>query len=214
MRVRVVLAVGLALTAILFAWEMSGSASRTDGSDHGSPRVFSASVPGGKTVCQPVDSLPADVRFARVVAGTDGQLVPAMRLRFINAAGASVAEGKSGAGNLQGYVTFPLARRPQAGSAVEFCLRVYGSTTVRLAGQYHQITSRSEVVNGVPRPGIVSLQYARAGGETWWQYLPALSRRFDLGKVGLFGMWTLAAMALLLLVVWIAAVGLLDRELR
>ena len=176
--------------------------------------MFSASVPGGETVCQPVDSLPADVRFVRVVAGTDGQLVPAMRLRFINAAGASVAEGKSGAGNLQGYVTFPLTRGPQAGSAVEVCLHVYGATRVRLAGQYHQINPGSEVVNGQPRRGIVSLQYAPGGGETWWQYLPALSRRFDLGKVGLFGTWTLAVMGLLLLVVWIVAVRLLDRELR
>ncbi len=40
-----------------------------------------------------------------------------------------------------------------------------------------------------------------------------LDERFGLGKASLFGDWTLPAMALALLGVWIAAVRLLAKEL-
>jgi hypothetical protein len=55
--------------------------------------------------------------------------------------------------------------------------------------------------------------YFRQGGETWWQLLPTLTRRFGLGKASLFGDWTLPAVALLLLVVWIGTARLVVREL-
>jgi hypothetical protein len=68
-------------------------------------------------------------------------------------------------------------------------------------------------VDGKPQPGRIDVVYLRPGRESWWQLLPTLDQRFGLGKASFFGGWTLPALALALLCVWIAAARLLAEGL-
>lgn len=213
MKVRVVLAVGVILTVAVFAWEMSGAAPRTAGSNHLSPVVLAASVPGEGVLCQPVGPLPRDAARVRMLVVNHGP-PPTLGAVFTDAAGAIVAAGKAQAGALPGDVTIALHRTPGARPAANFCLYVGGSTAIDLGGERGPINPSSERVNGKPQAGDISLIYLRRGSETWWDLLPVLLRRFGLGKASIFGTWTLPAVAALLLCVWVATVRLLARELR
>jgi hypothetical protein len=213
--VRVRLVLGLALLAVAGALvlDASGSASRTAGSDHNGAVVFSATVPGGGEVCQPVAPPPNDTAQVQVLIGTNGGPVPDLSLRLLDAARREAAAGHLPAGAREGYVTIPLRRVRAAPAATRACLRIGGSSKVLLGGEGGPVSSTSEVVDGSQQPGRISLLYLRAGSETWWQLLPTLARRFGLGKASFFGAWTLPLAALLLLGVWVSAVRLLLREL-
>ncbi len=224
---------GLAVALVLgvLVLEMSGSAPRGAGSDHISPAVFAATVPGGGTVCQPIAPLPRDAAAAQLLIGTYGHPVPALRLRFTGTGGVTVAQGALAAGAHEGTVTIPIHRvaagagagngagagggaGASTGEAGSFCLSLGGHGSFVLGGEGGGIGASSEAVNGVQQPGRVSLLYARAGSESWWQLLPTLDERFGLGKAGFFGDWTFPFMALLLLGVWVLVVRLLLVELR
>jgi hypothetical protein len=208
-----VLAVGLLLVTGGLALDMSGSTSRTAGSDHVSPVSLSASVPGGGVLCQPVPPLPADAARIQLLVATHGRLVPELGMRFDGPGGVQVASGRREAGAREGYVTFPLIQRRRAQPSTSMCLRVGGTSKVLLRGEQTIVGSAAEVIDGTRRPGRITVLYLRSGRESWWQLLPTLSTRFGLGKAPFFGAWTLALIALLVLGVWVAAVRLLLREL-
>ena len=69
------------------------------------------------------------------------------------------------------------------------------------------------MVDGKPATALVSIYYLRPGSASWWQFLPVLDLRFALGKSSFFGSWTLPFVAVLVLLVWIAAIALIWREL-
>jgi hypothetical protein len=212
-RVRVVLCVALLAVAGALALDMSGSAPRTAGSNHISPAVFSATVPGGGVVCQPLNVLPGDAARVQLLIGTYGHPVPDLSIRYLGAANAVIASGRLPAGGREGVVTIPLVHRRGAPAAQQGCLHVGGSSPVVLGGEAGPVDPGAESINGRQQPGRISLSYLRSGNETWWQLLPTLSHRFGLGKVSLFGDWTLPVAALLLLGAWAGAIRLLIREL-
>jgi hypothetical protein len=213
MRVRVVLCVALVLVAGALVLDMSGRTTRTAGSDHITPAVFVATVPAGGVLCQSVLGVPADAARTQMVIGTYGRPVPALRMRFLNSAGAEVAFGSLPAGAHEGPVRIPLRHVPRASGATRACLRIGASAHVAIGGEQVPASPGSASVNGVPQPGQVSLLYMRAGRESWWELLGALARRFGLGKAPFFGTWTLPLIAVLLLGVWIGTARLLVREL-
>jgi hypothetical protein len=210
---RVLLGVALLLVAGALALDMSGRAPRSAGSDHVGPSVFSAAVPGGGLLCQPVPGLPGDAARAQLLIGTHGHPVPDLHVRFLDAAGADVAVGQLPSGAREGPVSIALMHQPRSRAATEMCLHVGGVLPVVLGGEGGPITSYSELVNGHRQPGRISLIYTRRGEESWWQLLPTLASRFGLGKASFFGEWTLPLLALLLLGVWVATARLLTREL-
>ena len=213
MRVRLLLGVALLAVTGALVLDMSGRASRQAGSDHISPAVFAATVPAGGLVCQPAPFLPDDAARAQILIGTYGHPVPALRLSLVDAAGSKVASGQVPPGAHEGEVSIALNRVHGAQAAASVCLRIGATTKVALGGEGGPVNPTSELVNGAPQPGRISLIYLRHGKESWWQLLPTLSRRFGLGKASFFGDWTLALCALLLLGVWVATVRLLIREL-
>jgi hypothetical protein len=212
-RVRLVLALAVLLTAAMFVIEMSGSAPRIAGSDHAGTRTFSAVVPGGGMLCQRAPRLPPDAARVELLLGTHQASVPGLQLRFIDARGAAVASGQLPAGARPGLVTIPLNRASGKAAATGVCLRVHGSTSLLLGGEVGEVNPYSERVDGTLRAGRIGLVYLRAGDETWWQLLPRLADRFARGKASFFGEWTLPVLALLLLGVWVATCRLLLREL-
>jgi hypothetical protein len=210
-RLRVVLGVAVVAAVSALALDMSGTAPRTAGSDHNSPVVFSAVIPGGGTLCQADSAPPSDTATAVLMVGTYGYAVPELGLTFLDATGHVVSSGRRPAGGGQGDVTIPLSRA--RGEASRACLHVGGVRRLAVGGEEGAVNSGDEIINGALQGGRISLSYYRPGRESWWQLLPTLSRRFGLGKASFFGSWTLAAMALLLVGVWVATIRLLLREL-
>jgi hypothetical protein len=196
--------IGLLIVVGALALDMRGRATRSAGSDHTATPVFAAAVPAGGLLCQPSVFLPGDTARVQLLIGTYGHPVPDLRLRFTTAAGAEAASAHLPAGAKEGLVKIPIKIARGQSAETLFCLQVGASTN---------IVPGSEVVNGTRQPGRVGMLYFRRGGETWWQLLPTLTRRFGLGKASLFGDWTLPAVALLLLMVWIATARLVTREL-
>jgi hypothetical protein len=212
-RVRLVLAIALPLVLGALVLDMSASAPRGAGSNHVSAAVFAANVPARGELCEPVVPLPSDAARVQLLIGTFGHPVPPLDLRYLDSSGAVVASGHLAGGAKEGTVSFPLHQRSGAGGAARACLRVGGSSNVVLGGEGGPVNAGSELVNGAPQGGLVSLMYLRSGSESWWQLLPTVARRFGLGKASVFGEWTLPVLALLLLVVWVSAARLLVREL-
>jgi hypothetical protein len=212
-RVRAVVVVAILLVVGALVLDMSGRAVRTAGSDHIAPVRAVATLHAAEQLCQAHMLLPADVQSLRVLARTGGVPLPALSARFVDYRGRVLAAGFLPAGARPGSVTIALRQRGSAPNAT-FCLRNLGSTPVALLGEPFQPGSYSETVAGRRVNARVDVTYQHAGSESWWQLLGTLSERFGLGKARVFGDWTLAAVALLLLAVWAAAARLLLRELR
>jgi hypothetical protein len=212
-RVRVVLAVALALVAGVLILDMSGRAPRIAGTDHTNPVGFVATIPSGGSVCQPSMVLPPDTGSVEVLVGTYGLPVPELAASFEGPGNRVVASGRLAAGTGQGYVKIPL-RYAHGSTAGTLCIHVGKvARPIVLGGDVFAAGLISEQVNGVPQAGRIDVVYLRPGRESWWQLLGALDERFGFGKASFFGDWTLPVAALLLLGVWIAAVRLLVREL-
>jgi hypothetical protein len=213
--VSVVLAAGVLIVAALSIREMSGSGPRTAGSDLIRPDTFSEILPAGGTLCQAIGSFPDDAARASVLIGTYDRPMPAMSMRFLSASHQVGAYGAlaAGAPATQGYVMVPLRRVPRAGQITTACLHVKGTGHYAIGGEGGIVTPTSAVINGKQKSGSISIFYFRRGSESWWQLLPTLDQRFGFGKATFFGAWTLPVMALLVLLVWVAALGLLRREL-
>jgi hypothetical protein len=212
-RVRVVLAVALALVIGALALDMSGRAPRTAGSDHTAPVGFIATLLGARELCQPQMTLPSDAASVQVLIGTYGLPVPELSVRFLGAGGRVLTGGRLAAGAVQGDVSIPVSYPHGPDTESTMCVRVGGHKRMVLGGNVATAGPSSEEVGGRPEAGRISVEYLRPDRESWWQLLPTLSRRFGLGKSPLFGDWTLAAVALLLLGVWVFTVRLLAREL-
>ena len=214
MRVRVVLAIALLLAAGALALDMSGSAPRIAATDHADAAAFVATLKAGQELCQPQMVLPGEAKRLRVLVGTYGQPVPELTAHFLTDDNRTIASGALAAGQRQGFVLIPLGYPHGPTAAGTLCIRALGGHRTVLGGVPFGAGGISERVDGVPQPGRIDVVYLRPGSESWWQLLPTLARRFNLGKAPLFGDWTLAVMALLLLGVWVATVRLLVRELR
>lgn len=214
MRVRVVLGVALVLAAGVFILDMSGRAPRIAGTDHTSPTGFVASVPSHGVLCQTSMVLPYDARSIEVLVGTYGHPVPRLTASFTDARNQTITTGELVAGAHEGYVQIPLGY--PHGRTVGGTLCVHFGRAVRavvLGGEVFTPGSLSAQVDGKPQEGRIDVVYKRPGRESWWQLLGTLDERFGVGKATFFGGWSLPAMALLLLAVWIGVIRLLVREL-
>jgi hypothetical protein len=212
MRARLVLGVALLLALGALVLDMSGRAPRIAGTDHVSPAIFAAALPHGGTLCQPAMVLPADAQRMEMLIGTYGARVPAISADFVASDGTAVAAGGLAAGAREGNIRVPLGYPHGATAEGTLCLHVGGAGKVVLGGETFT-GSVVETVDGKPQPGRIDVVYLRPGRESWWQLLGALDERIGLGKSPIFGDWTLPALALALLGVWIATARLLAGEL-
>jgi hypothetical protein len=210
---RGVIVLGVLLVIGTLVLDMSGSAARLAGSDGVRTEVFAVVVPGGGTVCQTVGRLPSDTGAAKLLVGTYYRPLPPLALRFVDKSGAAVALGEIRGGGRQGYITVPLRQLGPLSTVSRACLHVGGQFQVALGGTPVAAHTAAAVLNGKPVPGLVSIYYLRHGTASWWQFLPVLDLRFALGKASFFGSWTLPFVAVLVLLLWIAAIALVWREL-
>jgi len=214
-RVRIVLAVALALVAGAVALALSQRAQRLAGTSFVLQRAFVAAVPSGGTACQPATWLAGGSAAAQVVVSPYGRRPLALSVSFRDPDGALAARGSvRGVPARGGAVTVPFARvvrgdHPNATA----CVRDDGADGLALSGDVASPGAAARV-GGRATGGVVGFRYLRAGRESWWSLLPSLARRFGLGKASAFGTWTLPVLALVLAAVWVAAARLLLREAR
>jgi hypothetical protein len=209
---RVVIVVGVLLVIATLLLDMSGSASRLTGSNGVRTEVFATVVPGGGTVCEPVGPLPPGTGAAKLLVGTYYRPLPALRLSFLNRSGGVVASGEIHGGP-QGYVTIDLRHHAPLSTVTRVCLRDADRFQIALGGTRIAGPPVGEVVDGKPASALFAIYYLQRSSASWWQFLPVLNLRFALGKASFFGSWTLPLVALLVLVVWVAAITLVWREL-
>jgi hypothetical protein len=210
---RAVIVVGVLLVIGTLVLDMSGSAQRLTGSDGVRTEVFAVVVPGGGTVCQTVGALPPETGAAKILVGTYYRPLPPLSLRFVDRSGAAVARGEVRGGGRQGYITFPLRQRGPLSAVSRACLHVGGRFRVALGGTPVPAHTAAAVVNGKPVTGLVAIYYLHRDSASWWEYLPVVNLRFAFGKASFVGSWTLPFVAVLVLLLWIAAIALVWREL-
>jgi hypothetical protein len=210
---RAVIVAGVLLVIGTLLLDMSGSAPRLAGSDGVRTEVFAVIVPGGGTVCQPVGPLPPDAGAAKLLVGTYYRPLPPLALRFVDKSGAAVARGAVRGGGRQGYISMPLRRLGPLSSVRRACLNVGGRFQVALGSTPVAAHTPTALVNGKPVSALVSIYYLRPGSKSWWRFLPVVNLRFALGKSSFFGSSTLPFVAVLVLLLWIAAIALVWREL-
>jgi len=213
-RVRLVLAAGLALVLGTLVLDMSGSAPRMAGFDHiNQVRFLSPINPGGE-LCQPFMEFPGEAASMRMLVGSYGKPLPELTARLTGAGGAPLAVGRLAAGAHEGEISITMSKRVSGTAKGTLCIHAGPGSKIVLAGDTLPAGPVSIRVNGVPAEGRIAVAYFRPGSESWWQLLPTLSRRFGYGKASFLGVWTLAFAALLLAGVWVATVRLLLREAR
>ncbi len=210
---RAVIVLGVLLVIGTLVLDMSGSAQRLTGSDGVRTEVFAVVVPGGGTVCQTVGALPAQTGAAKMLVGTYYRPLPPLKLRFVDKSAATVAVGVLRGGGRQGSISIPLRKFGPLSTVRRACLQVGGRFRVALGGTPVPAHSAAAVVDGKPVTGLVAIYYLHRDSASWWEFLPVLDLRFALGKASFFGSWTLPFVVVLALLVWIAAVALIWREL-
>ncbi len=213
MRVRIVLAVSLALVGVAVVVALSQRAPRLAGTSFVLQRAFVAAVPPRGTACQPATYLADDSAAAQLLVQPYGRRPLALGVTFRDPDGAVVARGAvRGVAVGAGAVTVPFARVVDGNHAnATVCVHDAGSEGFALSGDIASPTAAARV-QGRPTGGVVGFRYLRAGSESWWSLMPVVAQRFGLGKASVFGTWTLPALALALVGLWIAVVRLLLRS--
>jgi hypothetical protein len=213
-RVRVVLGVALALAATAVVVTLSQHGARLAGTDFVPRNGFTVGISAGAQACQ-TSLVPDDAAIASLLVSTRRRPRPPLVLRIEDLKGGPLATGRIGAG-AQGQVLLPLTRTIRDEQFTRTCVRnagARGASKVLLAGDIARPDTAARV-DGRLTGGIVSVRYVRPGHPSWWAMLPVVSTRFGLGKSSLFGGWTLAAAAAVLLALWVAVARLLLRERR
>jgi hypothetical protein len=213
-RVRVVLGVAFALAAAAVIATLSQHDARLAGTDFVAPVGFHVEVPPGAQACQ-ASIVPDDTASVGLLVATNGRPRPPLTLSVEDAAGAMLAGGRVGGGH-EGPVTIRLAHPIHGERLTRQCVRnagVKGVSKILLAGDIATPANATRVDGGVTA-GIVAMRFLRPGRESWWHLLPVVATRFGLGKAAMFGGWTLAAVAAVVLLLWVAVARLLLRELR
>jgi hypothetical protein len=210
---RIALGLAILATAIGLVIDMSGSAPRLAGSNHvfWPPQALADTVPGGGVLCTADTVLPGDAARMVMTIGSYGHPLPRITIDFTDTTGRRVATGVLAAGAHEGEnVSLPLRypHGPSAGGTL--CLHVGGKLPMVFGGG----PAAGTTIDGTVQGSSPSILYYRPGRESWWQLLGALDRRFGLGKSPIFGNWTLPAVVLAALLLWLGVVRLLVRELK
>ena len=196
MSVRAVVAIGVVALIVGVAVVLAQSGPRQAGTNSiveaGQVTVLRA----GERHCQTGETVPKDGARLRILVGTFGRPVPALRVTARNRDGRLLTEGRRQAGGREGYVVVPLRRVGETTPGVEVCIATSGGRRTVLYGQAPS----------------VRLEWLRPGEESWYALLPAVAHRFGLGKAAPLGSLWLLVPALLLLAAALAATRLVLRE--
>lgn len=199
MRIRVVLAVGLAAIALAVAVVLLHSPSTVASTNGVKATALLYTAKQATEVCQQGETLPAGLTAVRVEV--DAVVGPRVSVEAL-AGGRTVAHGSHGSGWFGTAVTVPVTHLSHASSPVTLCVRLSRlSGWVELIGSYTP-RSLAATVGGSPLPGRLTVSYLRNGRRSWWAQAGAVIHHMGLGRAAA-GSWIVAPILLLML----AAIG-------
>jgi hypothetical protein len=211
-RLRVVLAVALALVGAGLVLALSQRGARMAGTSFVPVRTFAVTVPPGERACQPATYLAGDSDAAVLLAAAYGRPLPAVSVTFADADGRLVARGGAPGRASEGDVAVPFERVVEHERyGLTACVRNRGDVRLALGGDVASPAAAARIGDEVTQ-GVVAFRYLRPGRESWWAIAGTVTRRFGLGKSALLGSWTLPLLVFALAGAWFAAIRLLLRE--
>ncbi|MGP0103011.1 MAG: hypothetical protein ACLPUT_15510 [Solirubrobacteraceae bacterium] len=220
MRVKVTLAVGIALLAAVGALALTRSPPRVVGADASSERSILAHLSGDISVCQTGETLPADVSAIRLsmwaFLGWPMHVVAYQGSRVLT-------EGRRSADWTSNSVTVPVKPLDHATAGVALCFAIGpNSEPVLILGQSTPAPEAAVAVRGgAPGPGSeiegrlpgrVGVEYLAAGQGSWWSRALSVASHMGLGR-SFSGTWIAYLVAALMAAVGFLAVRLTLREL-
>jgi hypothetical protein len=195
MTVRRVVAVGFVLLLAAVAFTLFQSAPRVADSN-GVRELEGIKVgPRAGVYCQDAETIPGDSAELRVLIGTFGRPLPAVRVNA-SADGRTITTGELPAGGPEGRAEIPIEPVEERAGDARVCLRLRATRPVVLYGEQ----------------GRVRFEWMRPGSESWFAMLPTVAHRFGLGRASFAGSLLLLLAALVLLAAWALAVRVLLRE--
>ncbi len=209
MRIRVALAVGLALIAFTLAIVLAHApltvARKGVAAEH---TVVSTSKPA--SACQEGETLPRGTTALRL--SLTAALGPRVAVRVLSGARV-VARGVAQPGWSDASVTIPVQPLPHTVAPVKVCFamsQMNGKVVMRGSPTSH---TRAAVSGKETLPGRMNIEYLRPGPSSWWSRASAVAHRLGLGRTA-SGTWNaLLVMALVASFVTLTS-WLVVKELR
>jgi hypothetical protein len=210
MRIRLVLAGGLAVTAIgIFVALLHAPATVAAGNGV-EPAVSLGLLGEGERICQAEEALPAGTSAVRLsLTAVTG---PQVNVQVLAGAHA-IAHGSRGSAWYGTVVTVPLPAVARTYRDVTVCLQLRFLTgIVRARGSYTS-TKAAATDDGQPLPGRLSVSYLRPGHSSWWSQATAIVHHMGLGRAAA-GSWIVIPIVLLMVSAIALGSGLILRELK
>jgi hypothetical protein len=206
---RIALAGGLVLVVAVAAIVLSRSppvVARTNGLE---PNAVLAATPGGGSVCQAGETLPAG--STAVGVSLEASSGPRVTLRVVSPKGAVVTRGVSASGWVGKLVTVPVKPMNREVRDAVVCLSFSGADErISLLGTFAR-SDRATWRGGSAIPGRLAIVYFRDSSSSWWSLARSVVRRMGLGRAWTGG-WVAIVVAVLLAGSVVLAVWLLVQD--
>jgi hypothetical protein len=205
-RIKLTLAVGLALTAIAVS-AVLGHAPLTAAAANGVQAASAIGVvQGAGAFCQPGETLPRDITAIRLsFTATTGPEIAVT----VSSGGRLITSGAIGSGWYGSAVTVPLKPLSRSHSNVSICARFDSLTgDVLVAGE----RAGTELGSDGFLPGRLSVVYLRPGGVSWWSLAGSVIDHMALGRAA-SGTWIVIPIVALIAAAIVLALVALTREL-
>jgi hypothetical protein len=199
MRIGAALAAGLVAIAAALVLVLADSKPRQAGSNYVLEAGPVLTLKGSGSRCQEQQVIPADSAALRLLVGTYGEPMPAVRVSA-RAGGRAIAAGRLPAGGEEGHVRIPIDRVGRLVDDAEVCVAIRAPDR-----------SRRTVLYGSGDQ--VRFEWLRPDSESWFELVPTVAHRFGLAKPFVSGAWVLVLAGLLLAAAWVLGLRLVVREL-
>ncbi len=209
MRIKVALAVGLALIAVAFVATLAHAPLTVAGSGVATEHTL-VNTTKAAAACQEHETLPRGTTALRV--SLTSALGPRVAVRVLSG-GRVIARGATPPGWSDASVTVPVRPLPRTVAPVKVCFTMAQMNgKVAMRGTPTASALAAETSEG-PLPGRMGIEYLRPGGSTWWSQATAVAHRLGLGRAA-SGTWNaLLVMALVASVIALSS-WLVVKELR
>ena len=196
MRVRVVIAAGLALVAGLVLVLLLLPGERRSGSNYVPEFGPAAQLRGADSHCEHGQLIPGDTGALNLLVGTYGRPTPRIDVTVTVPGQGVLTRGSLPAGHEQGRVIVPVRRVDRAVNGADVCVSTGPGGRTVLYGEGKSIR----------------LAWLRPGSESRLSLLPTVAHRIGLAKLNPLGSWLLPFLVLVLAAAWFLALRTVLRE--
>lgn len=211
MRVRLTLAVGLALVAIVGALVLAKAPARVAGTNFIAPRSIFGRLHQGEEACQGEEALPRGTSAIRVYV--EAVVGPSVTVTVSSSGERVLARGTRGTGWTGADVTVPLEHATQSVSDATVCVSIGPSREVITMIGQRSHTGAAAILSSGLAAGRLSIAYLAPGTRSWWSLALSVARRMGLGRSP-SGSWIAPAIALVMALTAALGLGLAVRELH